>query len=147
METLWQMEANIDDMNPQHLEYVFSRLLESGVNDVWAVPMLMKKGRLAVMLGVLCKKALLEEVEAIIFTETTSIGVRHFPVERKACERFFGEVTVDGERIGCKICSHNGCVTTISAEYDDCRRAAEKSGKPLKEWQRRAKEEAYKIYG
>lgn len=44
METLWQLEANIDDMNPQNMEYVFSRILDKGANDVWAVPMMMKKG-------------------------------------------------------------------------------------------------------
>lgn len=43
METLWQLEANIDDMNPQNMEYVFSRILDKGANDVWAMPMMMKK--------------------------------------------------------------------------------------------------------
>lgn len=43
METLWQIEANIDDMNPQNMEYVFQKLLDLGVNDVWAMPMMMKK--------------------------------------------------------------------------------------------------------
>mgnify|MGYP000532588258 FL=1 len=46
METLWQLEANIDDMNPQNMEYVFSRILDKGANDVWAMPMMMKKGRM-----------------------------------------------------------------------------------------------------
>ena len=44
METLWQLEANIDDMNPQNMEYVFSQILDKGANDVWAMPMMMKKG-------------------------------------------------------------------------------------------------------
>ena len=50
METLWQIEANIDDMNPQNMEYVFQKLLDLGVNDVWAIPMMMKKCRMASML-------------------------------------------------------------------------------------------------
>ena len=50
METLWQLEANIDDMNPQNMEYVFSLILAQGANDVWAMPMMMKKGRMASML-------------------------------------------------------------------------------------------------
>ena len=45
METLWQVETNIDDMNPQWTGYLFERLLAAGVNDVWAVPVIMKKGR------------------------------------------------------------------------------------------------------
>ena len=91
METLWQVEANIDDMNPQNMDYVFRRLLDLGVNDVWAMPMLMKKCRMAAMLCVLCREELLENVEAIIFAETTSVGVRYFPVNRIACERAIRE--------------------------------------------------------
>lgn len=60
METLWQLEANIDDMNPQNMEYVFSLILEQGANDVWAMPMMMKKGRMASMLCVLCRQELID---------------------------------------------------------------------------------------
>lgn len=147
METLWQVEANIDDMNPQNMEYVFRRLLDAGVNDVWAMPMMMKKCRMAAMLCVLCREELIETVLTVIFTETTSIGVRYFPVQRVACEREIRTVVVDGETIRCKISSFNAKVTNISAEYDDCRAAAAKTGIALKEWQRKAKEEAYKQYG
>ena len=87
METLWQLEANIDDMNPQNMEYVFSRILDKGANDVWAVPMMMKKGRMASMLCVLCRKELLDDMIETIVKETTSIGVRFFPVSRMACDR------------------------------------------------------------
>lgn len=147
MESLWQIEANIDDMNPQCMEYVFKRLLDLGVNDVWAVPIMMKKCRMASMLCILCRKELVENAAAIVFAETTSIGMRYFPVQRTICERTVQIVHVDGEDIHCKICSHDGSVTNISAEYEDCRQAAVKTGIPLKEWQRKAKEEAYTIYG
>lgn len=147
METLWQMEANIDDMNPQNMEYVFRRLLDLGVNDVWAVPVMMKKCRMASMLCVLCREELLDKAAEIIFAETTSIGVRYFPVQRRACGRTVQTVTVDGRPIRCKICTYGGTVTNISAEYDDCRAAAAQTGTPLKMWQRKAKEEAYKQYG
>ncbi len=147
MEALWQMEANIDDMNPQNMEYVFSKLLAIGVNDVWAMPILMKKCRMASMLCVLCRKELLEAAEEIIFSETTSIGVRYFPVQRTACERDIRNVSVDGRDIRCKICTYCGKLVNISAEYDDCRTAAAQTGVPLKIWQRKAKEEAYKRYG
>lgn len=147
METLWQVEANIDDMNPQNMDYVFRRLLDLGVNDVWAMPMLMKKCRMAAMLCVLCREELLENVEAIIFAETTSVGVRYFPVNRIACERAIREVVIDGETLHCKICWHGGRISNISAEYDDCRAAAERTGIALKDWQRRVKEEAWRLYG
>ena len=60
METLWQLEANIDDMNPQNMEYVFFPHPGSGANDVWAMPMMMKKGRMASMLCVLCRQELID---------------------------------------------------------------------------------------
>ena len=82
METLWQLEANIDDMNPQNMEYVFSQILDKGANDVWAMPMMMKKGRMASMLCVLCRKEILDDMIETIVKETTSIGVRFFPVSR-----------------------------------------------------------------
>lgn len=147
METLWQIEANIDDMNPQNMEYVFQKLLDLGVNDVWAMPMMMKKGRMASMLCVLCRQEQIEEVAAVIFAETTSIGIRYFPVQRTICSRDIRTVCVEGETIHCKISSYGGRIVNISAEYDDCRAAAVRTGTALKEWQRKAKEEAYKIYG
>lgn len=147
METLWQMEANIDDMNPQNMEYIFRCLLDLGVNDVWAMPMLMKKCRMASMLCVLCREDLLEKAADIIFKETTSVGVRYFPVSRIACRRSIQTVTVSGETLHCKICWSGDAVTNISAEYDDCRAAAVKTGIPLKEWQRRVLEAAWQCYG
>lgn len=147
MERLWQIEANIDDMNPQHMEYVFSLLLQAGVNDVWAMPMMMKKCRMATMLCVLCKEDDRDRIIDIIFKETTTIGTRYFPVERTICERQMGIVHVAGRDIHCKICSHKGKVTNISVEYDDCRAAAAATGIPLKDWQRNALKEAYRQYG
>lgn len=147
MEKLWQVEANIDDMNPQAVEYVFECLFKAGANDAWAVPILMKKSRMAMMLCVLCQEKTLTAVLDILFRETTTIGARYFPVDRQVCDRVMQAVIVDGEQIGVKISSRNGCITTISAEYDDCRRAAAHTAIPLKEWQRKAIEEAYKQYG
>ena len=104
METLWQLEANIDDMNPQNMEYVFSQILDKGANDVWAMPMMMKKGRMASMLCVLCRKEILDDMIETIVKETTSIGVRFFPVSRMACDRVITTVCIDGRDLHCKIC-------------------------------------------
>ena len=119
MDTLWQLESNIDDMNPQNMEYVFSLILAQGANDVWAMPMMMK---------------------------TTSIGVRFFPVTRLACDRLITTVRVDGRDLHCKVCRYDGKVVNISAEYDDCRAAAAETGTPLKDWQRKVKEAAYRQF-
>lgn len=147
MEELWQIEANIDDMNPQDMEYVFHRLFALGVNDVWAMPMMMKKCRMAMMLCVLCRQSLIETVLDSIFKETSTIGVRYFPVQRVACERSIRTVCIDNIIIHVKISSYHGEIVNISAEYDDCREAAVHTGKSIEEWRRRAREEAYKQYG
>ena len=147
MEELWQIEANIDDMNPQDMEYVFEQLLSCGVNDVWAMPMLMKKSRMASMLCVLCRQEILDTALDIIFRETTTIGVRYFSVMRQICERVMKEVVVENEKIHVKISSRDGEIMMISAEYDDCRAVALKTGIPLAEWRRKAIEEAYRQYG
>jgi uncharacterized protein (DUF111 family) len=146
MEELWQLEANIDDMNPQHMEYVFDQLFQLGVNDAWAMPMMMKKCRMAVMVCVLCRESLIDAVTKLIFKETTSIGLRYFPVHRVACTRTICQVAVDEETIHVKVSSYDGKLTNISAEYDDCRAAAVRTGKPVKYWQRKALEEAYRLY-
>ena len=147
MNGIWQVETNIDDMSPQGTEYVFVRLLETGAKDVWATPVIMKKGRPGIMLCALCEERLLQDVSTVILTETTSIGVRCFPVERKECSREIVVVRVGGRDIHCKVSRYDGTVTTITAEYDECRTAAAETGTPLKEWRRRAEEEAYKIHG
>ena len=147
MEELWQVEANIDDMNPQDMAYLFDRLFALGVNDAWAIPMLMKKCRMAAMLCVLCSRDQLDGVGNIIFKETTTIGFRYFPVTRQICERRVETVCIDGEDIRVKIASRQGQIMTISAEYDDCRAAAARTAVPLKEWRRKAVEEAHRRYG
>lgn len=146
MEELWQVEANIDDMNPQNMEYVLDRLFNLGVNDAWAMPIMMKKCRMAAMLCVLCPAAMIDAVMACIFKETTSIGARYFPVQRQICSRVIRFVEVSGAMVHVKICSHAGRLTNISAEYDDCRALADRTGQPIKEIQRKAVEEAYRRY-
>ncbi len=82
----------------------------------------------------------------IIVKETTSIGVRFFPVSRMACDRVITTVCIDGRELHCKVCRYGGQIVNISAEYDDCRAAAEATGIPLKEWQRKVKEAAYRQF-
>lgn len=147
MEELWQIEANIDDMNPQDMNYVFECLFKLGVNDAWAMPMMMKKCRMATMLCVLCPKEKIEAVLTVIFQETTTIGTRYFPVQRQICQRLIEQIEIDGQLIHIKIASRDGQIMNISAEYDDCREAAARTGIPIKEWRRKTLEEAYKRHG
>jgi uncharacterized protein (TIGR00299 family) protein len=81
------LETNIDDCNPQIFDYVMERLFKAGALDVWLTPIQMKKNRPAVTLSVLAPIELQNDVEKIIFTETTTIGIRRYAVQRTAAER------------------------------------------------------------
>jgi uncharacterized protein (TIGR00299 family) protein len=127
------METNIDDCNPQIFDYVMERLFKIGALDVWLTPIQMKKNRPAVTLSVLAPVALQEEVEKIIFTETTTIGIRHYAVQRTALDRREETAKTPWGSVRVKISASNGKVCSATPEYDDCRKLAEANGVPLKE--------------
>lgn len=126
-------ETNIDDCNPQIFDYVMERLFKAGALDVWLTPIQMKKNRPAIMLSVLAPAALQEEVEKIIFTETTTIGLRCYAVQRAVAERREETVSTPWGSVRVKISSINGAVCSVTPEVADCRKLAEASGVPLKE--------------
>ncbi len=127
------LETNIDDCNPQIFDYVMARLFKAGALDVWLTPVQMKKNRPAVTLSALAPSALQEEIEEIIFTETTTIGIRRYSVQRTAVERREELITTPWGPVRVKVSSINGKVCSAKPEYDDCRKLAEASGIPLKE--------------
>lgn len=133
------LETNIDDMSPQIFSYLYDRLFEAGALDVWATPIHMKKNRPAVMLSVLAEEPEKDACIEIIFEETTAIGLRTIPVERRVeADRRVVEVKTRYGSIHCKASSYQGRPVTVSAEYEDCRRAAEEHHVPLKEVQQEA---------
>ena len=127
------LESNIDDCNPQIFDYVMERLFKAGALDVWLTPIQMKKNRPAVTLSVLAPVALQEEIEKIIFTETTTIGIRRYPVQRTALDRReeMGKTPWGSVRV--KISAMNGKVCSVTPEYDNCRKLAEANDIPLKD--------------
>ncbi|MGP1470466.1 MAG: nickel pincer cofactor biosynthesis protein LarC [Schwartzia sp. (in: firmicutes)] len=127
------LETNIDDMNPQNYEYVFEQLFDAGALDVWLTPIIMKKGRPAVMLSVLTDASCRARCEGILFRETTTLGLRVMPVaERLEVSRRMGTVKTMYGEVSCKISTYDGAVVSVSAEYADCRRLAKEKGVPLK---------------
>jgi uncharacterized protein (TIGR00299 family) protein len=126
-------ETNIDDSNPQVFHYVMKRLFKAGALDVWLTPIQMKKNRPAVTLSVLAPAALQEKVEEIIFTETTTIGIRRIAVQRTTLDRREETVNTQWGSVRVKISSINGKACSVTPEVDDCRKLAEKTGVPLKE--------------
>ena len=141
-ESIYVVETNIDDMNPQVYDYVMDRLLAAGALDVWLTPIIMKKGRPAVKLSLLVPAEKMEEMAAVLFAETSTIGVRYYPVERKTAERHLEKVQTPWGEARAKVSTHNDTLCSVTAEYDDCRLLAEQTGVPLRTIQRTVEEAA-----
>ena len=132
-EELLVLETNIDDCTPQVIAYTAERLFKAGALDVWQKPILMKKGRFGTKLSVLSPVSLQNDLEKIIFEETTTIGIRNYPVNRTIADRCEETVETPWGPVRVKISSVNGRVCTVTPEYDDCRALAEANRVPLKE--------------
>ena len=130
---VYTLEANIDDSTPQVLAAFFDRAFALGALDVFLTPVSMKKNRLAAKLTVLAEIDKIEALVSAVFRETSSIGVRYFPVERRVLERKTEKHRILGEEVAFKVSSHQGEVINITPEFSDCLRLARKSGRPVKE--------------
>ena len=126
------LEANLDDLNPQVFGYVMDRLFEEGALDAFAMPVQMKKNRPGTLLTVLCKPEHAGELTRLIFTETTTLGVRRREETRQTLARRWESVGTPWGEVRIKIASMNGTVTNYAPEYEDCRRIAMENRVPLK---------------
>ena len=124
-DTVTVIEANIDDMNPQLYEYLFEKLFETGALDVYTTPVMMKKNRPGIVLGVIAPLELRLQLVTLILTETTTIGVRWQDMQRAKAQREvrtvetpYGQVRIKVSRLGKKI-------ITIAPEYEDCKKLAQ----------------------
>lgn len=141
---MWVMESNIDDCTGEMLGFAMEMILAAGAADVWATPIFMKKNRPAYMLSVLCREEKLEELETLVLTQTTTIGVRRYPVSRTIMDRRNETVNTRFGDARVKVCGYKGkqyfypeyeSVKTICREhgvdfrtaYDEIRRKAEEA--------------------
>src|SRR5579863_5264148 len=131
-ETIAVLEANLDDLNPQVFGYVMDRLLEEGALDVFGVPVQMKKSRPGTLLTVLCKPENADKLSQLMFTETTTLGVRRREEVRQTLARRWENVRTQWGEVRIKIASMNGTVTNYAPEYEDCRKIAAEHHVPLK---------------
>jgi len=132
-ETITVLEANLDDLNPQVFGYVMDRLLEEGALDAFAMPVQMKKNRPGAVLTILCKPEDADKFTQLLFTETTTLGVRRREEMRQALSRRWENVETPWGEVRIKIGSMNGTVTNYAPEYEDCRRIAAENHVPLKQ--------------
>lgn len=129
---LIELTANIDNMNPEYYGDVLSRFLTAGANDAWLTPIIMKKGRPAVQLSVLCRYRMLPAMSDVLFHHTTTIGFRYHAVDRVVLERRFRTVSYKGELLHIKEAYYEGQLVNQSIEYDDLKRVSNKLDIPLK---------------
>ena len=128
-----QLETNVDDMSAEWLGWLVDRLLEVGALDVWISPILMKKSRPAHQLSVLSSIDKESRVAEELFRESTTFGVRRQLVERHVLERRVREVPTPWGPVRVKSGSLGGRAISAAPEFDDLRRVARRSGRPLKE--------------
>jgi pyridinium-3,5-bisthiocarboxylic acid mononucleotide nickel chelatase len=131
-ETITVLEANLDDLNPQVFGYVMDRLLDEGALDAFAIPVQMKKNRPGMLLTVVCKPQDSDKLTGLIFTETTTLGVRRRDETRQILARRWENAATPWGDVRIKIGSMNGTITNYAPEYEDCRRIAAQNNLPLK---------------
>ena len=126
------LEANLDDLNPQVFGYVMERALAEGALDVFGTPVQMKKSRPGMLLTVLCRPGDADRLARLLFTETTTLGVRRREERRQVLRRESVSVTTPWGEVRMKIAHLNGSVANFAPEYEDCRRIAGDHHLPLK---------------
>ena len=120
-------------MNPEFFEYISDRLFKAGASDVFLSNIIMKKGRPGILLSVICEVESADNLKSIIFTESTSLGIRTLPFRKDTLVRKFETLqTIYGD-ISIKRSYYNGKEVSCKPEYDDCKRIAGEKMIPVKE--------------
>lgn len=133
LEQLTVLETNIDDMNPEIYSYLLPLLLQRGALDAFLTNIVMKKGRPAVQLSVLCRPGEESALETVIFRETTTLGVRRYAVNRRCLGRRTAEVETELGTLRVKLIYEREKLVRAVPEYEECRRIAVERGLPLRD--------------
>ena len=129
---IFVLETNIDDMNPEFYDVVMEKLFQAGAVDVFLTPIIMKKNRPATKLSVLTQQQNVEMLANEVLKNTTSFGIRFYPVERVMLEREFQEIETVLGKVKVKIGKRDGEVCHISPEYEHCKKISREQGIPIK---------------
>lgn len=144
-EQMWVLEANIDDCSGEALGFAMESLLEAGAADVWDTPVYMKKNRPAYMLGLICREEDVSRMEDILFLQTTTIGVRRYPVTRTILSREKKKIGTDFGEAEVKVCTHKDRVF-FYPEFESVRRLCIQNGLDYQTVYCKIREEAEKSW-
>lgn len=131
-EEMLVIETNIDDMNPEFYDYVLDRLFGAGARDVFLSSIQMKKNRPATLLRIIAEPSQREKLAKILFHETSTIGVRYYPVSRMILKRASKKVKTRFGAVKVKIIEEPNGTKRATPEYEDLRRIAQAKKIPLK---------------
>ncbi|BAZ33300.1 hypothetical protein NIES4074_58100 [Cylindrospermum sp. NIES-4074] len=147
LETISVLETQIDDLNPQAIGYVFEALFTAGAVDVFTQPIGMKKSRPGILLTVICHPENLPNCEAVIFRETTTLGIRRTTQQRAILQREIQQVETEYGSVRVKIAwkgqKSEMAIANVQPEYEDCADLARKHHLPWREIQRLALQSWY----
>ena len=119
-EAICVLETQIDDLSPQAIGYVFDALFAAGALDVFTAPIVMKKSRLGVLLTAICHPEFQDACEAVIFRETTTLGIRRSTQERTILHREIQKVQTEYGEVQIKVAKSGQMIANVQPEYEDC---------------------------
>jgi pyridinium-3,5-bisthiocarboxylic acid mononucleotide nickel chelatase len=147
LETITVLETQIDDLNPQAIGYVFEALFAAGAVDVFTQAIGMKKSRPGILLTVICHPEDLLSCEAVLFRETTTLGIRRTTQQRAILQREIQQVETEYGKVRIKVAwngeSPQKVIANVQPEYEDCAELARKHNIPWREIQRLALQRWY----
>jgi len=120
MDTVWVLETNLDDVTPEVIGFTQERLFHAGALDAYVIPLQMKKGRPGFLLGVIAPADKVPALEAVLFRETGTLGVRRHVTQRSKQNREEITVPTPWGPIRAKKSWRTGGETDLSPEYEDC---------------------------
>ena len=122
------LETNVDDATGEVIAHTIASLIAAGAHDAWASPIVMKKGRPAHTVHVLCDPSATQLIGALLLRETGSLGLRGTALRRWPQQRTERQVVVDGHKVRAKV-----ALGRVKVEYEDAAAAANALGRPLRE--------------
>lgn len=149
LETISVLETQVDDLSPQAIGYAFEALFAAGALDVFTQAIGMKKSRPGILLTVICHPENLLSCEAVIFRETTTLGIRQTTQQRAILQREIQQVETEYGKVRVKVAwkgqSPEKVIANVQPEYEDCADLARKHNIPWREIQRLALQRWYLV--